>query len=108
MDAFLVAFVTASSLEEAEGIARALVDGGAAPCVNILPGAVSIYRWRGETVREAEILMIVKTRRDLFPRVREIVEARHSYEVPEIVAAPLAELSPAYRDYLEGYFRENA
>lgn len=108
MDAFLVAFVTASSPGEAERIARALVEGGAAPCVNVLPGAVSIYRWRGETVREGETVMIVKTRRDLFPRVRAIVEANHSYEVPEIVAAELVELSPAYREYLEGYFGERA
>jgi periplasmic divalent cation tolerance protein len=103
---FLIVFMTASSRDEAERIARALVDSGAAACVNIVPSIVSIYAWRRETHREEESLMIAKSARELFPKVREIVERLHSYEVPEVVAVPLACVSERYGAYLEAFFGE--
>ena len=108
MDDFIVCFATASSSEEAERIARALVEGGAAPCVNVVPGIVSVYAWKGAISRDGEWLMIIKSRRDRFPLVRDIIEANHSYEVPEVIAVPLADLSRTYREYIEGYFEGSA
>lgn len=108
MDDFLVIFVTASSAREAEALARALVAGGASACVNIVSRVVSIYEWKGEIAREAEALLIIKSRRDRFLLVREIVEANHSYDVPEVIAASLDEISPKYRAYLQGFFEKNA
>lgn len=104
MEDFIAVFATASSLDEAERIARALVSGKAAPCVNVVPGVVSVYEWKGAISRDAEWLMIIKSRRDRFPLVREIIEANHSYEVPEVIAVPLAEISAKYRSYIEGFF----
>jgi periplasmic divalent cation tolerance protein len=101
MQDLLIVLVTASSPEEAETIARALVDERAAACVNIVPGVVSIYAWRGETHRDDETLMIVKTSTPLFEKLRRTVERLHSYEVPEIVSVPLGAVSPKYRSYLE-------
>jgi periplasmic divalent cation tolerance protein len=95
MDDFIAVFATSPSADEADRIARALVEGGAAPCVNVVPGIVSIYAWKGEVSRDGEWLMIIKSRRDRFPLVREIVEANHSYEVPEVIAVSLAEVSPS-------------
>jgi len=108
MDDFIVCFATAASAEEAERIARALVEGGAAPCVNVVPGIVSIYAWKGAISRDGEWLMIIKSRRDRFPLVRDIIETNHSYEVPEVIAIPLADLSPKYLEYVEGYFGGSA
>jgi periplasmic divalent cation tolerance protein len=108
MDEFIVVFVTASGTDEAERIAFALVEGGAAPCVSIVPAVVSVYRWKGELQRDREALLMIKTRRILFERIREIVEAAHSYEVPEIIAVPLTHVSAAYRAYLESYFAESS
>lgn len=108
MDDYIVVVVTAASVEEAERIARALVDGGAAPCVNIVPAVVSIYRWKGETMKDAEACMLIKARSGDFQRIRDIVEANHTYEVPEVIAVPLAALSERYRAYLDSYFNESA
>jgi periplasmic divalent cation tolerance protein len=108
MDDFIAVFATSPSADEADRIARALVEGGAAPCVNVVPGIVSIYAWKGEVSRDGEWLMIIKSRRDRFPLVREIVEANHSYEVPEVIAVSLAEVSPKYRAYLEDFFGDSA
>jgi len=108
MNEFIVIFVTAASVAEAEKIARSLIEAGAAPCVTIVPSLLSIYRWKGETRRDQECLMLIKTRRDRFSAVKEIVAALHSYEVPEVIAVPLAEISERYRSYLEGYFEEGA
>jgi periplasmic divalent cation tolerance protein len=105
VDAFIIVFVTASSREEAEKIARQLVEGGAAPCVNIIPSCVSIYEWKGEVHRDEECLMVIKTKKSIFPKVMETVQRVHSYDVPEIIAVDLAEISETYRAYLEGYFK---
>ena len=102
---FVMIFVTVSSKEEGERIARRLIDSGTAPCVNIIPACLSIYRWKGETCRDEESLMIIKSRGELFPKVKEIVESLHSYEVPEVIAVPLADVSERYRMFLEGFFK---
>jgi len=104
MHDFAIVFVTVSSREEGEGIARRLIERGVAPCVNILPACTSIYQWKGEIHKDDETLMIIKSRSDLFPKVREIVESLHSYEVPEVIAVPLANVSEKYRLYLESFF----
>jgi periplasmic divalent cation tolerance protein len=105
MDEFIIVLVTTASMEEAEGIARRLVEEGVAPCANIVPSCLSIYQWKGDVHRDEECLMIVKSKRELFPKVKEIVEEYHSYQVPEIISIDLAEVSDKYKAYLEGYFK---
>lgn len=100
MDYQLV-FMTASGMKEAEQIAEALVGGSLAACVNILDGCRSIYRWKGKLVRDDEVLMIVKTRRQNFDAIVETVTKLHSYDVPEIIAADLASLSDGYLGFLK-------
>jgi periplasmic divalent cation tolerance protein len=104
MQDFMIVFVTAGSRDEAEKIARRLIDSHAAACVNIVPSIVSIYAWQGETHRDEESLLIIKSTGALFPRVREIVESLHSYEVPEVLGLSLSVVSDAYRSYLETFF----
>ena len=74
---------------DAERIARALVEERLAACVNVVPGVVSIYRWKGKVEQEAELLLVIKT---LAPRV-EALKARllelHPYELPEVVVLPI-------------------
>ncbi len=85
----LVVLITAPSSEEAEAIARALVEEKLAACVNVIPGMTSFYRWRGELQREGEVLLVVKSRRGLFDRLAARVRELHSYQVPEIIALPV-------------------
>jgi len=97
----LVVLMTAGSQEEAERIAQALVAEMLAACVNVVPGVTSIYRWEGQVQRDQEWLLLAKSRRDVLDRLVERVQALHSYEVPEIIALPLAGGSEPYLDWLD-------
>ncbi len=75
----VVVLVTCGSNEEAERIARALVEARLAACVNILGSVRSIYRWEGKLNDDQEVLLLIKTSRSLFDQVRHAVEKAHSY-----------------------------
>lgn len=71
--------------DQAETIARALVEQRLAACVNLLPGATSIYRWEGRICTETETTMVIKTASERVDALREGILALHPYQVPEIV-----------------------
>jgi periplasmic divalent cation tolerance protein len=98
---YIVVYVTAPAEEEAERIARDLVENKLAACVNIVKNMRSIYRWQGKIEDETEVLMIVKTRREHFAHLRDMVKQLHSYSVPEIIALPVVEGSEEYLAWLE-------
>lgn len=100
MGEFIVVYVTAGTVEEGERIAAALVDERLAACVNRLSGVRSTYRWKGEVERADEELLIIKTSRDLFERLKQRVAELHSYSVPEIIALPILEGSESYLNWL--------
>jgi periplasmic divalent cation tolerance protein len=97
----LVVLSTVARAEDAERIARALVERRLAACVNVLPGLVSFYRWKGAIERDAEQLLVIKTRRDRFEALREAIVALHPYEVPEIVALPVEAGHAPYLAWLD-------
>jgi len=97
----IVVLSTCSSRDEAERIARQLVDKRLAACVNIVEGVRSIYRWQGAVEEASEILLIIKSRRSLFRRLREELSGMHSYQTPEIIAAAIVDGAPAYLEWLE-------
>ncbi|MFO7155782.1 MAG: divalent-cation tolerance protein CutA [Pseudomonadota bacterium] len=80
-----VVFVTAGSAEEAERIARALVEDKLAACVNLLAPIQSIYRWEGKVEQSEEVLLVVKTTSEAFEKLRARVIELHGYECPEVV-----------------------
>jgi len=96
----VVVFVTASSAEEADVIARAAVEERLAACANIVPSVSSVFRWKGKIEREAEVLIILKTRRGVLERLVARVQDLHSYEVPEVIALPIVGGSEEYLDWL--------
>ncbi|HEX2210319.1 MAG TPA: divalent-cation tolerance protein CutA [Longimicrobium sp.] len=82
---------TAPDAEQAERIARALVEERLIACANLVPGLTSIYRWRGAVQADAEVLLVMKTRRSLVARLKERLPRLHSYEVPELVVTALVD-----------------
>ena len=92
---------TASSKDEARKLGRALVERLLAACVNIVPQVGSIYRWEGEVEEAEEWLLIIKTTRSAFERVRDAIKELHSYEVPECIAVPIESGSMEYLNWLE-------
>src|SRR5574342_546429 len=101
VNGFIVVFVTAGSSEEADRLARALVQERLAACVNRLSGVESIYRWLGRVEESDEQLLIIKTKADLFDRLKGRVQELHSYSVPEIIALPIVNGSEEYLSWLE-------
>ena len=96
----IIVYTTCGSKKEAKQIARHLIETHVAACVTMLPEARSVYRWQDKIEDSKEILLLIKSRRDLFDQVRAQIEKMHSYEVPEIVAVPVVEGTLAYLDWL--------
>lgn len=92
----LQVFCTIDSEVRALDLAEALVDAGAAACVQVLGPIHSAYRWQGATERQIEWLLLAKTTSEGFPALRDAIVERHPYEVPEIVAVPIVDGLPAY------------
>lgn len=97
----LVVLTTAGSPEEADRLARELVGRRLAACVNIVPGVRSIYRWEGEVREDGELLLVIKTRAEELEALRAAVRELHSYDLPEILALPVAGGDRAYLDWIE-------
>jgi periplasmic divalent cation tolerance protein len=86
--------------EEAERIAQALVEERLAACVNVVPGVVSVYRWKGAVHRDDELLLVIKTRAEKVEELRARLVALHSYELPEMVVLSIAGGHPPYLDWI--------
>jgi periplasmic divalent cation tolerance protein len=97
----VVALSTAGTAEDAERIARALVESRLAACVNVVPGVVSVYRWKGEVCRDEERLLVIKTRADRLEALRGALVGLHPYEVPELLALPVAAGHAPYLAWLD-------
>ena len=97
----VLALSTVGKAEDAERIARALVERGLAACVNVVPGVVSIYRWKGQIEREGELLLVIKTRTERFEALREALVSLHPYEVPELIVLPIMAGHAPYLAWLD-------
>lgn len=97
----IVVLNTCGSVEEAERLARKLVDLRLAACVTVISPARSFYRWQGAVADATEWLLLIKTSRPLFAQLRSALEAAHSYELPEIIALPVVEGSVGYLAWMD-------
>ena len=97
----IVVFSTCGSREEAVRIASRLIERRLAACVSILSAVESVYRWQGKVEESSEVLLLVKSSRDLFAQLRTELEHIHSYEVHEIIALPVLAGSDAYLTWME-------
>lgn len=84
----------------AAGLARALVAERLAACVNRLPLTASTYRWQGQVVEDAEVLLMAKTTVGRFDALATRIVELHPYSVPEVIALPIEQGLPAYLRWL--------
>jgi len=97
---FQIVLTTCPDAVCAERVAQALVEEGLAACVNILPPMRSIYMWKGKIETADEQLLVIKSTLARFPAIRDRLRALHPYELPEIIAVPIADGLPEYLAWL--------
>jgi periplasmic divalent cation tolerance protein len=91
---------TTGSREEAQKIARALVERKLAACVNIVGPIESVYRWQGAVETSEEFLLLIKTTAAAYERVRDLIRQLHSYELPECVELSIEDGLPQYLEWI--------
>ena len=84
----------------ANRIALAVVEAGLAACVNLLPRVQSVYRWQGAIESASEVPLLIKTTAGRYTELETAIRELHPYDVPEIIALPIAQGLPAYLDWL--------
>jgi periplasmic divalent cation tolerance protein len=100
MSNLLSVYMTTTSQAEADKIANALVGEKLAACVNLFPGVRSIYRWEGKVENANEIVLIAKSRMEVFEQLKKLVKALHSQTCPCIVATPITAGYQPYTTWL--------
>jgi len=104
---FVVVFVTVPSREIGERIAKALLEQRLIACANLIEPVQSFYTWQGEMHVDKELLMVLKTRGDLFQeKLVAAIQMLHPYDVPEIIAMPIEMGAQNYLNWMEGVTSE--
>lgn len=98
-DPIVIVSITCSSQAEVDALSQALVEARLAACVQS-HAITSTYRWQGQVETSAEVMLTAKTLRSKCEALEELVKANHSYEVPEIIATPVAWVSDTYAQWL--------
>lgn len=91
---------TCDRREPLDAIAIRLVEIRLAACVHISGPVDSIYRWQDRIDSSSEWILTAKSRADLFERTSRTILELHPYELPELIALPLAATSPGYLAWL--------
>ncbi|HEY1464009.1 MAG TPA: divalent-cation tolerance protein CutA [Terriglobales bacterium] len=96
-----IVLTTAGSQSEARRIAEILVERKLAACVNIVSRVQSIYRWEGKIQEAEEWLLIIKSMKDSFEKLRDAIKELHPYELPECLSLPVEEGSEEYLNWVK-------
>ena len=97
----IVVFVTCGTQEQAEQLAKSLVEKRLAACVNLLPGITSWYWWEKKLTQDQEVLLMMKSSRKKFAELEKEVLRLHAYAVPEVIALQIVEGSENYLNWID-------
>ena len=84
-----------------ETLAKRLIDGGFAACVNISAPVTSIYRWEGKIESGREVMLTIKTTAARYAAVEQAILADHPYELPEVIAVPITAGTDEYLAWID-------
>lgn len=101
----IVIYCTVPNKKLAKEITGVLMKHRLAACVSMVENVKSVFSWDGEICEEKEILMMIKTRRSNYGKIKLVIEDMHTYSVPEIIALPIVDCS---EDYLKWLAKETA
>lgn len=100
-----VVLCTFPDLPQARHIGTLLVEKQLAACVNLIPAVESIFCWEGKISTESEVLAVFKTTAECLVELEQELLVRHPYEVPELLALPVANGSEAYLKWVQAAAR---
>jgi periplasmic divalent cation tolerance protein len=100
MTSYVQVFTTTEKKEDAEKIARILLEARLAACIQVVGPISSLYWWKGKIEKAEEWLCIIKTREDLYGELEKTIRKNHPYEVPEIIAIPIISGNRGYLDWI--------
>lgn len=100
MEQALLVLTNLPDVEQARALAQTLVDRRLAACVNIMPAVQSIYRWQGVVEQASEVSLMIKSTQARYAELEAAIVAAHPYDVPEVIALPIAAGLPAYLNWI--------
>lgn len=102
MDEVLIVLTNLPERAAALKLAQELVARRLAACVNVLGECTSVYRWKGGVENATEVPILIKTRAALYAEVEAAITELHPYELPEIIAVPVARGLGEYLEWVAG------
>jgi len=96
----IVVYCTVPTKQLAKEITKVLMKHRLAACVSMIENVKSVFSWEGELCEEKEILLMIKTRRANYGKIKLVIEDMHTYNVPEIIALPVVDCSEDYLKWL--------
>lgn len=100
MNFISILYTTISTPEQADQIAETVVELGLAACVNIIPGATSVYSWEGKIEKSSECLMLFKTDSSNAEALQTWISQNHAYSVPALLKT-YVQTSPEFYNYIQ-------
>jgi len=98
---YSIVMTTCASRAEGETLAEGIIRNKLATCIQISEVS-SVYDWEGELKKQKEFLLLIKGKKDLFPKLKEYLLANHCYEVPEVLQLDITNGNPAHFAYAVG------
>lgn len=98
---YVVVLVTAKDPAQARAIAGGLLNDKLIACANVIKGVESMFWWQGKIDKAGEVLLVMKTRKDLFRKLCLRVKALHSYDTPEVIALPVIDGNSDYLSWID-------
>ena len=100
MEQAILVLTNVPDVELAGSLARALVERRLAACVNIMPAVQSVYQWQGAVEHASEVTLMIKSVQARYAELEAAIVAAHPYDVPEIIAIPIAAGLPVYLNWI--------
>ena len=101
MTEMLIVFTTFANADDAARVVRVLVEERLVACGNLVPGVRSLYRWEGKIADQAEVMVLMKTRKQDWTALISRLHELHPYDTPECIAVRIAAGAPKYMAWLE-------
>lgn len=97
----LIVLTNLPDRESAKKLAQHMIEQRLAACVNVLAECTSLYRWQGKIEIAQEVPVLIKTSAERYAEVERAILSQHPYELPEIVAVPVAAGLAQYLTWVE-------